>query len=377
MIDFDFYKNCYSCGACANVCPKDAIHFDNFLFPVVNTSLCIDCKHCEQVCVKMNEKLGQPVLGKNAEGLVCKNANEIERTASSSGGIFILLAKKTLEQKGYVCGCVYDDEFMPKHILSNTIDDVKKMMGSKYVKSDMGFCIREMEQVLKNGQIVLFTGVPCQVAAVENCLGKYPNLILANIVCHGSIERDFWESYLSIERERGNILKVTMRDKSKGWENYGLRVSFDNGIEHVTFRNDDGYFLRCFTGGLFERRRCLHCSYKGSAITGDLIMGDGWGMDQFFPDFCDSLGASSVIILSDKGKGLLSSIQRELNIKSIDVDSIIDSNNRIVSPAPDTLFRKQFQRKCRKKPDKLNKYCQEYGNPSLLKKILCKIYAVW
>lgn len=56
-----------------------------------------------------------------------------------------------------------------------------------------------------------------------------------------------------------SIIKVSMRDKTKGCLNYGLKFQFKNGAEHITFRKNDGYFLKCFTDGLFERNRCLSC----------------------------------------------------------------------------------------------------------------------
>lgn len=376
MINFNFTKECYSCSACANVCPKDAISFDDKLFPKVDTSLCINCGRCEQVCIKLKETEYKPVLRRNAQGYVCKNIDDDERLASSSGGVFILLAKNMLSQGGYVCGCVYDDNFMPKHIVTNDFALVQKMMGSKYVKSDMNRCIREMEFLLKAGVPVLFTGVPCQTAAVKNCLEKYSDLVIVNIVCHGSIDRDFWKSYLDEERMQGEIIDVTMRDKSKGWDNYGLKITFKDGKEHITYKNQDGYFLRCFTSGLFQRERCIKCQYKGTAITGDLLLGDGWGMDKVFPNLCDAYGVSSVVILSDRGKTLMMEINNNLLCENIDVSKIVVRNRRIVSPAPNTAFRKIFQKKCRTKPVRIKEFCEEYANPSFAKKIINKIYSM-
>ena len=53
---------------------------------------------------------------------------------------------------------------------------------------------------------------------------------------------------------------------TKGCLNYGLKFQFKNGTEHITFRKNDGYFLKCFTDGLFERNRCLSCEYKGCLL---------------------------------------------------------------------------------------------------------------
>lgn len=370
MINFDFSKECYSCSACANVCNKGAIQFDRNLIPWIDRTLCVDCGKCERVCIKINETSYLPQLKESVSGYVCKNDNLEERMASSSGGIFVLLAKEILTRKGYICGCVYDTDFMPKHILTNKLSDVHRMMGSKYIKSDMGNCIREMEAVLKRGADVLFSGVPCQTAAVKACLGKYSNLYLINVICHGSIEREFWMSYLNEERKNGIITDLTMRDKTKGWSNYGLRVQFEDGTEHTTFRGQDGYFLQCFTEGLFERDRCLKCNYKGTNIVGDMLLGDGWGMDQVFPDFYDSIGLSSVLLLSYKGDALFQKIEDAIHKRTIAPTEIVSRNQRIVSPAPRSPLLSGFQHKCRKFPEKINSICEKYAKPTIINRLV-------
>lgn len=43
-------KICVSCGACANVCPRDAIHVRNGCFAEVDTDQCIGCGKCAANC---------------------------------------------------------------------------------------------------------------------------------------------------------------------------------------------------------------------------------------------------------------------------------------------------------------------------------------
>ena len=51
------YKNkdqCCGCSACYCVCPRNAIKMtedrEGFLYPKINTEICIACKMCLQVC---------------------------------------------------------------------------------------------------------------------------------------------------------------------------------------------------------------------------------------------------------------------------------------------------------------------------------------
>lgn len=43
-------KNCVACGACVNVCPKNAITIDSGTKAVVESSLCVGCGLCEKTC---------------------------------------------------------------------------------------------------------------------------------------------------------------------------------------------------------------------------------------------------------------------------------------------------------------------------------------
>lgn len=47
-------KYCTGCGACYNICPKDAIHMEpdseGFLVPLVDEEQCIHCGLCEKTC---------------------------------------------------------------------------------------------------------------------------------------------------------------------------------------------------------------------------------------------------------------------------------------------------------------------------------------
>ena len=46
MIDFDFKKNCYGCGLCKNICPKNSINMcensEGFLNPKIDKNKCIN-----------------------------------------------------------------------------------------------------------------------------------------------------------------------------------------------------------------------------------------------------------------------------------------------------------------------------------------------
>ena len=374
MIAFDFNKECYSCGLCVDVCPKSAITLDKSLHPVVDGTMCINCGLCDRMCIRQGDQSFHKELNPSAEAFVARSLDDTIRLKSSSGGIFWHIAAYVIRTGGVVCGVKYDNDFMPIHAIAQDMDGVSEFIGSKYAQSDMGAIYSDIQHALDAGKTVCFTGVPCQVAAIEKRFNSIrERLILIAVVCHGSIERGLWQKYLDEEKAGKQITYVTMRDKSQGWLNYGLRIVFDDGTEHVTFRKQDGYFLKCFTDGLLERDRCLNCQYKGDAIKADILLGDGWGVYKKYPEFNDTLGASSVICLTDKGKNLFESIREKLLVKQVTVEEIIDSNQRIISPAGENRFRGRFNKEISRNNSNIHDICKKYAAQTFFNRVREKL----
>lgn len=370
MIDFEFESKCYSCGACQVVCPKGAITLSGNCLPIVSDK-CVNCGLCEKVCPYLNEKKYRPCI--SGISYVGRNKNFELRKKSSSGGVFYLLAEYALLQGWSVCGCVYDEELMPKHIVSDKIEDIYRMLGSKYVKSELGQALAQMKRLIKNDGKVLFSGTPCQIAAVRNLFPENPNVVCVGIVCHGSIERDVWKAYLKDESLRGKIVDVTMRDKSKGWLNYGLKFKFADGSEHVTYRKNDGYFLKAFTDGLLERDRCLTCAYKGDRIQADILLGDAWGMSAIFPEISDEWGLSGVVCMTEQGQTIFKSIVNKLDCSDIETQLLVNKNQRMISSAPLNPRCRSFRKKYESNPSKIQELCEQYGKPTIKNRIILKV----
>ena len=55
---------------------------------------------------------------------------------STSGGLFIPIAKSVLSAGGVVFGCAYDENLVAKHIEVENKDELYRLQSSKYVQSD-------------------------------------------------------------------------------------------------------------------------------------------------------------------------------------------------------------------------------------------------
>lgn len=138
MIEVDSRINCTGCSACANICPRGCISMqadsEGFLYPLVNADMCIDCGLCEDVCPMLHKPIQHEVLAVYG----AKNKNEEVRMESSSGGMFSLFAEAVLISGGVVVGVALDGEFMPHHVMIDSVDKLDLLRGSKYVQSKIG-----------------------------------------------------------------------------------------------------------------------------------------------------------------------------------------------------------------------------------------------
>lgn len=102
-------EECCGCGACLDICGKEAIRMvvdrEGFRYPKIDKNLCIDCGRCEEVC-PVKKKGAEKEMHRQYFGVQAKE--EKVRYASSSGGMFPVLAEYVFRQQGVVYGAAYD-----------------------------------------------------------------------------------------------------------------------------------------------------------------------------------------------------------------------------------------------------------------------------
>lgn len=343
MIDKVSVQECAICGACINACPVDAISLDkvhlDFRYPQIKEDICIHCNQCEKACPILGNK------GKPGEGypvaFAAKSENDPMRMRSSSGGVFYELADQMLRDGGYVCGAVFDDEFHVKHILSNAKEDILRMMGSKYAQSDVGYCYREVKDVLEKGCKVLFSGCPCQVAGLRTFLGKeYPNLLLVELICHGIPSDHMLQTYIGMqERKYGAKLKrMEFRNKAKGWHNSAVRMEFEDHRIYSIPYTADAYTIG-FLRNITLKSSCYNCHFRNFTTGNDIILGDFWGAEVELPED-DNKGISAILVNSGKGMDTLD--RCNLALTQTDVETVIKYNRNLLCSAAPSPQRSSF-----------------------------------
>ena len=331
MIDKVSVQECAICGACINACPVDAISLDkvhlDFRYPQINEDICIHCSQCEKACPILGNK-GKPDEGYPV-AFAAKSENDPMRMRSSSGGVFYELADQMLRDGGYVCGAVFDDEFHVKHILSDAKEDMLRMMGSKYAQSDVGYCYREVKDVLEKGCKVLFSGCPCQVAGLRTFLGKeYPNLVLVELICHGIPSDHMLQTYIGMqERKYGaRLTRMEFRNKKKGWHNSSVRMEFGHHRTYSKPEAADAY-MNGFLGSVTLKPTCYQCHFRNFTAGSDIILGDFWGAEVELP-VDDNKGISAILVNSGKGMDVLD--RCNLTLTPANVETVIKYNRNLL-----------------------------------------------
>ena len=346
MIKIESKRDCCGCAACVQRCPKRCIAMredsEGFLYPVVDEGACIDCGLCEKVCPMINRPEKLPV----EDVLAAKNRDAAERMASSSGGVFIALARRTIEDGGVVFGAVFDGDWEVMHTYAETLDGVRPMMGSKYVQSRVGDSFRRAEAFLKSGRKVLFTGTPCQVAGLHNYLRRdYPNLLAVDFLCHGVPSPGVWRRYLdetfgrSARRAAAGkntvlssslksapvITGIDFRDKkSFGWKKYSFVVrgeSASKADKNSVLLSDihrDNPFMRGFLSDVYLRPSCYRCKCKNGVSHSDLTIADYWGISRLMPDFDDDRGVGLVLVNTSAGKEAFAALDMEVRQSTLE-----------------------------------------------------------
>lgn len=346
MIDKVSIQDCALCGACINACPVDAITLSkpylDFCYPDIDVNRCIHCNKCEKACPILGEKSkpedGFPIA------FAARSKDDSVRLRSSSGGIFYELASYILAEGGYICGAVFDENFHVRHIVSNTQKDLRRMMGSKYAQSDLGFCYRQIKALLDAGEKVLFTGCPCQTAGLRTFLGRdYPELVMAELICHGIPSDQMLQAYISLrEKQYGAKLKsMEFRNKDKGWHRSSVRMDFVNGKTYQEIITEDAY-MNGFLRNVTLKSACYQCQFRHFHAGYDLTLGDFWGAEVELPDMDDNKGISAILVNTYKGKSLLDKLS--FDMKPFKLKIVTQYNqNLIKSPAPNPIRGKFYQ----------------------------------
>lgn len=329
------YATCTACMACIDVCCHNAlspiIDKDGYYQISGDADKCIECGLCVKTCpiLKTKEKVNNL-----RKAYAVWNTNYEIRSQSASGGAFSALAEEVLKCGGVVYGAKIDG-FRIKHARVDSIDHLPPLLGSKYQHSEKQGIYKLVRKDLKDGKLVLFSGMSCEIAGLKSFLGKTPrdNLFTVDTICGG---HSTLIPMLSLQQS-GKYLGIhSYRNKDKGWQSRGFRydlkmIKTDGTIDDLEL---DNVVLNTFSSKLLKRSSCLDCKFNGPDRISDCTIGDFWGLDDFKEQHHN--GVSVLVVNSERIMRLISASNLHLETVTI---ADVTRENPCYSGKPHRLIR--------------------------------------
>ncbi|MCD8328845.1 MAG: Coenzyme F420 hydrogenase/dehydrogenase, beta subunit C-terminal domain [Ruminococcus sp.] len=262
----------------------------------------------------------------NNDNTICMN--------SSSGGVFWPIAKCIISKGGIVYGAMYEKPFDVFHGRADTLDKCEAFRKSKYLQSQMGECYNAVKEDLANGKYVLFSGTPCQVAALYKCIGtqRSPNLVTTEVVCHGVPSQLVYKKYIEYLEKKYNsrIISTCWRDKRGGFGWNPNHISFElKNNKRICTTSEKNDFQFGFLRNFYLRESCYHCKYAKLPRIADITLADFWGYTGELLEKNENMGISAVIVSSLQGQKVWNEIKQELNYHTVELDYLKDRSRHV------------------------------------------------
>ena len=328
MVTLDSHEKCTGCGASYHACPQQAIYYyddeEGFPTPQIDKDKCIECGICNNICPSVHMPKTQNTIQAYAAQMIDKDVLK----DSTSGGLFTVFSREVFRRGGVVYGCVWDEDYNAVIRKAECENDIVSMRGSKYVWSYMGDKYQEIKQYLESGKMVLFIGLPCQVAGLKNYIRKdYENLILMDFFCGGTPSPLAFREYLKTITKKTPVEKLDLKFRDKEKDGVGVHISFNSGKvrkyqSHIT----NSYYYAFYTK-VINRYPCYECNYRYEDRIADITIGDYWEIEKYHSEFDIKAGVSAMLLNSEKGKLLLEAVKPELRLVETKKEYIAGYNN--------------------------------------------------
>ena len=305
-------EDCIGCFACQQACKKEAIKTvyssDGFAYPEIDEETCVRCGACMKVCPIIST---EPPYHYNQDS-PCYSAYQKDsdiRMGSSSGGMFYTLAKQVIDSGGIVYGAAWTDNMQLKHQKAEDEVTLKKLMRSKYVQSDTSEVYADLRNELSSNRKVLFSGTPCQVAALHSFLhGKdYPQLLTVDVVCQGVPSPGIFKNYIKFAEAKygAKVVDAVFRTKENGWRCGLLLLLLLADGRKVELKYSKNDFYHAFLKNYILRESCYHCQFKShkKGCYSDITLADFWRIGTTVPFECSTYEKGISAILTNTGKG--------------------------------------------------------------------------
>ena len=244
---------------------------------------------------------------------------------SSSGGAFTAISDVWLSKFGdnaVIYGCAMDNDLKAKHIRATDSEGRNQMRGSKYIFSDTADVYPQVAQDIHDGKYILFSGTPCQIAAVKSYLNSKNikvdgRLFTVDLICHGVADTGFFNDYIShLENKyKSKAISCSFREKNRLGKRNAMKVVFENNKKYISPSTNVDWFYTAYYRNLIIRPVCFNCKYASTERVSDITLGDYWGSPNAL-----NWGESLIICNTESGISFAEELCTLMNIAMIDFD---------------------------------------------------------
>ncbi len=301
---------CTACGACAAICPTDAISMkenaSGYLCAVVDDHRCRNCGVCVDICPSNGrEELPvaegiDPFHGECLGGYMGYAVDKNIRQSSQSGGVVTALLCYLLD-KGTIDGAVVNrfnsEARRPEAFFATSRAEIIAGSGSYYAQSPV------IETVLgqAHGKDMAAVVLGCQAESILKIRKNHSHLKLPlytfGLICSGQNSGYMIDDLVEQSRcgEGESVIGFRFKDKALGNWPGNVGVYTDRGVYKLNKQRRHDLKM------IYESYRCILC-YDQMNICSDLVVGDPWGITG------DDLwrGYSVVITRTERGDQLIS-----------------------------------------------------------------------
>lgn len=342
--------NCTACGACIDTCHHGAISMmeDNngYYNLTIDKDKCVECKLCEKHCHILNQDLLERHDLKKTKPLAGWSLDEELIQKSATGAIFAQIACDMLaEGNTYVYGASLQSDSSVKHIEISDAKDIYKLQNSKYQQSLTYGIFKQVRNRLKEGARVVFSGVPCQVAALYIYLGKKGNLTdhlyTIEVICHGVPTNALHR--LGMKYNNAKRIIAYRTKKNSGWiygQNNRVVYEMGNGKLKYMVNHTKDFLFRAYLSFSFSRKNCYTCKYATLKRVSDLTIGDFWGFEkskEYFK-YGNYMGTSVIMPNSPKGQWMIGQ-SNKLHLVKASWEEILPLNQNLYMPTNRYAFK--------------------------------------
>lgn len=318
-------NKCSACGACKNICPQKCItmhkNIDGSLYMEYDTERCVHCGLCEKVCPQLSEvEFNYP---KAAYAAWAKD--ERTHAQGASGGVASALYHYALDNNIKIVGCYMDKQFEAHFRIGESEKDIVEFKNSKYTYSYMDSIYKDITSYLRDGEDILFIGLPCQVAALKKyvSLNKHKGqLITADLVCHGTPPSEYLQKHIKfIENRTGKKVKtVFFRDPAYRTNKFAFTTYSESIFErtNLLFKKASPTYIKYVGEGdnyqigyhkaLIYRENCYSCLFAQRNRAGDLTLSDYRGFGKYEPWAYSKYQVSCILVNTKIGQALIDKV---------------------------------------------------------------------